>query len=123
MRHLKTTFDSVIANINSDLNYKLTISEQFKDMKIYLTTFDFELLWNILASGVHFKDIFDDPNDEEEFNFLLDELNEKFEYDLSKMTIDDYYCAGFAIANIILKNPMLDKFTYNNEYKIFEYVS
>lgn len=123
MKNLKNTFDSVIANINSDVTYKLTIGSQFQDMKIYLTTFDFELLWNILASGVHFKDIFEDPNDEEEFNFLLDDLNEKFEYDLNKMTIDDYYCAGFAIAKIILKNPMLDKFAYNKEYKIFEYVN
>lgn len=123
MRNYKQMFDLVIANINSDVTYKLTIGSQFQDMKIYLTTFDFELLWNILASGVLFNEIFDNPNDEEEFNLLLDELNEKFEYDLNKMTIDDYYCAGFDIAKIILKNPMLDKFAYNKEYKIFEYVN
>ena len=117
----KIIFNLAIDAINNDVNYKMVIKNQVKDMKIYLEPFNFEVIWNVITSGVEFKEIFTDSNDEDEFNELLDNMNEIFEYDLTNMSQDDKYCAGFDIASIIIKNPIMDKFEYNKELKIFEY--
>lgn len=114
MKVNKRLFDSTIEMINKEVAIQLPLS------RMVLSPFKFESLWNIITSGIEFKEIFTDPNDENEFNELLDELNEMFEYDLETMPIDAIYCAGFDIACIVSKNPTLNKFKYNYQLKVFE---
>lgn len=116
----KNLLEIILRAIETDLLFQKTIADEKKDFTPKLHSYNFELIWEVV-NDKPLSDVFNDEDLRAVKNYLNRRTSE-FDGNLNNMTIHDIRCSGFAIANIVLKNPYLEKFSYNQTEEAFELI-
>lgn len=111
-------FNMILRAIETDLLFQKTIADEKKDFTPNLHSYNFELVWEVV-NDKPLSDVFNDE-DLQAVKDYLDKRTSEFDGNLNNMTIHDIRLSGFQISNIVLKNPYLEKFSYNQSEEAFE---